>query len=187
VITSGEGGMIVTADERIRDEALGYRDQGKAGFQTNLHTRLGYAWRMSEVHAAVGLVHLRRLAEFITVRQRVAARSTAELGALEGFTPLAPDPRARVNHYKYPALLDERLDRESVRNELRKRFAVSLSGEVYDTPLHRQPVFAHLARAALPGAERFCERHVCLPVHSDMTDAEVDRVIEAVTAICAAA
>ena len=186
VITSGEGGMIVTADERIRDEAVGYRDQGKAGFQANLHTRLGYAWRMSELHAAVGLVHLRRLAEFVSVRDRVAARYSKALTELDGLTPLVPDARAQVNYYKYPALLDERFERDDVRAQLRSRFGVSLSGEVYDIPLHRQPVFAHLARGPLPGAELFCDRHICLPVHSDMTDAEADRVVAALFAICAA-
>jgi dTDP-4-amino-4,6-dideoxygalactose transaminase len=187
VITSGEGGMIVTADERTRDEALCYRDQGKSGFEANLHTRLGYAWRMSELHAAVGLVHLRRLAEFISVRQRVAARYTAALHGVDGLTPLVPDPRARANYYKYPVLLDARLDRAALRATLREQHGVSLSGEVYETPLHRQPVFAAYARGPLPGAEHFCDRHVCLPLHSDMTDAEADRVVAAVTAACAAA
>jgi perosamine synthetase len=65
VITAGEGGMIVTADDRLREEAVVYRDQGKAGFLGGEHIRLGYAWRMSEVHAAIASVHLRRLEEFI--------------------------------------------------------------------------------------------------------------------------
>ena len=60
VMTSGEGGMIVTNDRRIYDEALVYRDQGKSGFTANIHTRLGYNWRMSELHAIVGLSQLRR-------------------------------------------------------------------------------------------------------------------------------
>ena len=51
----GEGGIIVTNDERVADEARIYRDQGKASFLTNLHTRLGYNWRMSEPHAAIAL------------------------------------------------------------------------------------------------------------------------------------
>src|SRR5581483_8533205 len=60
VITSGEGGIVVTDDQAIVDEARIYRDQGKAGFLGGEHVRLGYAWRMSELHAAVGVVQLRR-------------------------------------------------------------------------------------------------------------------------------
>jgi perosamine synthetase len=50
-------------------------------------------------------------------------------------------------------------------------------------PLHQQPVFAEFASSPLPVAEDVCARHVCLPVHSDMTADEVDQVI---TAVCAA-
>ena len=61
---------------------------------------------------------------------------------------------------------------------------VRLAGEVYDLPLHQQPVLAEYARAApLPVAEDMCARHVCLPVHSDMRDDEVDQVLTAVAAV----
>jgi perosamine synthetase len=56
-------------------------------------------------------------------------------------------------------------------------------GEVYDLPLHRQPVFAEFAGPSLPVAEDLCARHVCLPVHSDMTADEVDQVIHGVSAV----
>jgi perosamine synthetase len=184
VITTGEGGMIVTSDERICDEARSYRDQGKAAFHSNLHVRRGYAWRMSELHAAVGLVHLRHLDEFVATRERVARRYTEGLASIPWLTPLQPAPALRCNYYKYPVLLDPRLDRAALKAELQQRFQVTLSGEVYETPLHRQPVFEPFARGQLPGAERFCAEHICLPVHSDMTEREVDRVLEAVAAAC---
>ena len=59
VITSGEGGMIATDDDRIDAEARIYRDQGKAGFTSNFHTLLGNNWRMSEPHAVIGRTQLR--------------------------------------------------------------------------------------------------------------------------------
>jgi len=179
VITSGEGGMIVTTDERLRDEALAFRDQGKASFGANLHTHLGYAWRMSEVHAAIGLVHLRRLPEFLAVRTGVAARYDEALRDSAVLTPLAVPPASRSNYYKYVAMLADGLDRAEFKAELAERFGVRLSGEVYETPLHHQPVFAEWADGPLPVAERVCARHVCLPVHSDMTEAEVAQVVSA--------
>lgn len=183
VITSGEGGMIVTADDRIRDEALIHRDQGKAAFHDNRHVRTGNAWRMSELHAAVGVVHLRRLEQFLAVRRRIAARYDAGLAAVNGITPLAVPGTARSNYYKYIAVLDDGIDRRELKRRLVEDHAVSLSGEVYDRPLHRQPVFVDLARGPLPVAERLCARHVCLPVHSDMSDVEADRVVAALGAV----
>ena len=181
VITSGEGGMIVTADERLRDEAFAYRDQGKASFGANLHTHLGYAWRMSEVHAAIGLVHLRRLPEFLAVRSGVAARYDEALRENPIVNPLAVPPQSSTSHYKYVAMLADRVDRAALKTELAERFGVKLSGEVYETPLHHQPVFAKWADGPLPVADRVCARHVCLPIHSDMTEAEVAQVVDALT------
>jgi dTDP-4-amino-4,6-dideoxygalactose transaminase len=184
VITTGEGGAIVTSSERIRDEAMSYRDQGKASFLSNLHVRRGYAWRMSELHAAVGLVQLRHLDEFIATREEVARKYDNGLSSIPWLTPLQAAPALRCNYYKYPVLLDRRLDRTALKAALKERFQITLSGEVYDTPLHRQPVFEPFARGQLPCAERFCAHHVCLPVHSDMTEREVERVLKAAAAVC---
>jgi dTDP-4-amino-4,6-dideoxygalactose transaminase len=183
VVTSGEGGMIVTADERLRDEALIHRDQGKASFVGGDHVRLGYAWRMSELHAAVGLVQWARLDQFLATRRSVAAIYDDALADLPGITPLPP-ARDEANYYKYIALLDPGIDRVALKLALKQEHGVSMSGEVYAAPLHRQPVFmasadGASADGALPVADDVCRRHVCLPVHSDMTEEEATQVISA--------
>jgi perosamine synthetase len=183
VITSGEGGMLVTASDLLAEEAQIYRDQGKGAFSANHHVRFGYAWRMSEQNAVTGLVHLRRMAEFIERRREVAARYDEALAGLDGLVPLAEPPGCRSNIYKYIALLPDGADRARFKQEIREGYDVRLSGEVYDIPLHHQPVFSASAGLRLPVAEDLAARHVCLPVHSDMTDDEVDQVLTAVTAV----
>lgn len=74
-------------------------------------------------------------------------------------------------------------DRARFKAEVADRFGVRLSGEVYDLPLHQQPVLAPYADGPLPVAEDLCARHVCLPIHSDMRDDEIDQVLTAVTAV----
>jgi dTDP-4-amino-4,6-dideoxygalactose transaminase len=180
VVSGAEGGMILTSDGRLRDEAAIYRDQGKASFLAGGHVRLGYAWRLSEVQAAVALVHLQRLDEFIRVRRGVARRYDQSFAGCADLQTLAEPAESCSNYYKYPALLAPDIDRSHLKAELRNRFGVSLSGEVYATPLHREPVFAEFADGPLPVAEDLCARQVCLPVHSDMTEREVDRVVDAV-------
>jgi perosamine synthetase len=183
VMTTGEGGMIVTADEHLRDVAHIYRDQGKAGFLGGDHVRLGYAWRMSELEAAVGIVQLRRLDEFIKIRREVADQYDEALAGIEGITPLAPAPGSKTNYYKYIAMLDPGIDRQAVKQALKEKHGVSLSGEVYASPLHQQPVFAGVHEGALPVAEDVCRRHVCLPIHSDMTRDEAAHVLASVRAV----
>jgi perosamine synthetase len=184
VVTCGEGGMIITPSADLEQEARIYRDQGKGSVGVNQHSRHGYAWRMSEQAAATGLVHLRRLEEFIAHRRAVAAQYDDLLAGLDGLDSLAEPEGCRGNYYKYIAVLPAGADRARFRRQLYEEHDVRLAGEVYDLPLHRQPVFTELAqtRSALPVAEDLCARHICLPVHSDMTTAEVDQVCSAVSA-----
>lgn len=178
VITCGEGGMIVTADEQIRDDAVVYRDQGKAGFLGNVHIKPGYAWRMSEIHALVGKVHLRHLDEFLAVRARIAPLYDTGLAEIPDVDPIPVPAACTSNYYKYVALLSPALDRSMLKKELKEHYGVSLSGEVYEMPLHQQPVLAEeAAQLSLPVAEDVCARQICLPLHSDMTEDEARYVV----------
>ncbi len=127
VITSGEGGMIITDDDTIAEEARTYRDQGKAGFTANVHTRLGYNWRMSEVHAAIGLLQLKRLPEFIAHRQHIAAIYDEGLASLP-LTPVHVPAEASCNYYKYIAYLPDGVDRAELKKTLREEFGVGPVG-----------------------------------------------------------
>jgi perosamine synthetase len=185
VVTSGEGGMVVSASQHVADEAKIYRDQGKGAFTANHHVRRGSAWRMSELHAVTGVVHLRRMDAAIARRRAVASRYDKALANVDGLSPLEEPPGSRGNIYKYIVLLAPGTDRARLKAEVADRFAVRLSGEVYDLPLHQQPVLAEYATGtpSLPVAEEIAARHICLPVHSDMTDAEIDQVLDAVATV----
>ena len=88
-----------------------------------------------------------------------------------------PPPGGASNYYKYIAVLKENSDRQALRAALRERYGVHLAGEVYELPLHKQPVFSDYAQAPLPVAEDLCARHICLPVFSGMEAADADAVI----------
>jgi len=177
IMTSGEGGMIVTSDDRIADEARIYRDQGKAGFTQNAHIRMGYNWRMSEPHAIIGLKHLERLPAMINDRRRIAALYDRELRTLKGLTTVAVPAEGGGNYYKYLVVLNQRQDRKALKTLLREKYGVSLAGEVYEKPLHKQPVFEAYASGSLPVSEDYCARHLCLPVFSGMEQADAHHVL----------
>jgi dTDP-4-amino-4,6-dideoxygalactose transaminase len=181
VITAGEGGMIVTDDERLAGEARIYRDQGKADFGRNAHVRLGYNWRLSEPHAIIALRHFQRLPSMIAARRRIAAIYDAALPAGRGLEPLRVPDGGTSNYYKYIVRLPARVDRAALKAALREKHGVALSGEVYETPLHAQPVFARYADGRLPRAEAVCAGHICLPVFASMTDQQAQQVVEALT------
>lgn len=177
VIAGGEGGMIATDDDAIADDARVYRDQGKGSFHANFHTRLGANWRMSEPHAAIVLAQLKRLDEFIAMRQSIAKRYDAALEQI-GLQPLVVPADAHCNYYKYVAFLPEGVDRAAFKQTMREKYDIGLSGEVYDTPLHRQPVFAQFADRELPGADWICARHICVPLYPSLDESDADYVID---------
>ena len=183
VMTSGEGGMLVTNDDKIAEEALIYRDQGKASFLVNAHTRMGYNWRMSEPHAIIGLRHLEGLPRMIADRQRIAALYDEALAGIRGLDALAVPASCSSNYYKYIAVMKEQRDRKALKKHLRETYGVSLTGEVYEDPLHKQPVFEKYAAGPLPVSEDLCARHICLPVYSGMEDDEARQVIDALAAV----
>src|SRR5713101_4411521 len=155
VMTSGEGGMIVTGDNRINEEARIYRDQGKASFTQNAHIRMGYNWRMSEPHAIIGLKHLERLPSMIADRQKMASVYDRGLKGFKNLTALTVPSGGRCNYYKYIAVLREARDRRALKTLLRGQYGVSLAGEVYEEPLHKQPVFEPYVTSSLLVAEEY--------------------------------
>ena len=179
VMTAAEGGMITTNDDRLNDEARIYRDQGKASFTQNAHTRLGYNWRLAETNAVIGLRHLERLPAMIRSRQRIAALYDAALADFGGLTPLRIPEGGVCNYYKYVAITKQKTDRKSLKADLRGTYGVSLAGEVYEEPVQRQPIFERYAEYPLPASEDVCSNHICLPVFSGMTDEQAKQVIDA--------
>jgi dTDP-4-amino-4,6-dideoxygalactose transaminase len=173
--------MITTDNEDIYQRSTVFRDQGKAGFYGNVHTELGYNWRMSEIHAAIGLSQFLRLEEFIADRRKAAGIYDRGLAKIGGLKPVPMPPATKTNYYKYIALLDKDIDRPSLKKKMKEKYNVSLSGEVYELPCHLQPVMKNLygyKGGEFPAAEDICHRHICLPVYARMTAAEANYVVD---------
>jgi len=181
VMTSAEGGMITTDDENIYQRALVFRDQGKAGFLGNIHTEMGYNWRMSEVHAAIGLSQFARLEAFVADRRKIARFYDGKLTEINNLDLVEIPPTAKSNYYKYVAVLKAGIDRGTLKKEIKEKYGVGLSGEVYELPCHLQPIFK--ASLGFKGgeftvAEDLCQRQICLPVFASMTEEQAGYVVE---------
>ena len=172
VVTSGEGGMILTASADLAQEARIYRDQGKGSFGANHHVRHGYAWRMSELqrgHRACASAPDGASSSPGAARSRRATTQGWPTGSAScGRCAEPPGCREQLLQVHRAAAARASTGPGSS-EQLAQRHDVRLAGEVYDLPLHLQPVLAEYASGqSLPVAEDICRRHVCLPVHSDM-------------------
>jgi len=180
VMTTGEGGIISTDEEKLAEKAVILRDQGKESFSSNIIVEVGYNWRMDEISAAIGLTQLRRLPEFIRHRNEIAHYFDKELSGMSGIEPLRIAENAISNYYKYVAFVATEISRDDFKQKLREK-GVRCSGEVYWPPLHMQPVYKSLLQVKegdFPMSEEACRRQVCLPIYSQMTKDEARYVIE---------
>jgi perosamine synthetase len=177
VMTTGEGGMVVTDDGRLRDTVPLLRDQAKAG-GGNVHEVVGNSWRMTEVQALMGLAQRRRLDEFIARRQRIAAVYDEGFAAAVGLRPCRCPP-ARTTTTTSTSCSPTGGRRGELRRRVKEQHGVSLAGFVYELPLHEQPVFAPWREGPLPLAEDLCRRHVCPPIYPSLERAAARHVVTA--------
>lgn len=178
VITSGEGGLITTNSKSIAEKSRVFRDQGKHYAFNNKHYVLGNSWRMSEIHAAIGLSQLARIEEFIKKRREIASFYDKSLKKISGVNPLLIPSNVRSNYYKYIAFLNPNISRSRLKETLKAKFGVSLSGEVYSIPCHQQPVFRKYSKGYFPLAEKVAATHICLPIYPEMGKGEARYVVE---------
>ncbi len=170
VMTTCEGGMILTNDDQEDYLARSFRNQGKRGTDYGgLHTDFGNSGRMSELHALLGLIQLERLPNILERRAAAARAIVRELDrAGVGYCSTAHMDVA--SHYKLIVHVPEGRSADAVRKELAND-GVIVGGGVYEIPCHLQPVFAGVGTSRpLPGAERWCPRHICPPLTSGMTE-----------------
>ena len=176
-MTTGEGGMLTTADPELAERARLLREHGmKVRYH---HDLLGYNFRMTDVHAAIGLAQLAKLPGYNARRRAIAARYDAELRGV-----ITPAVRPGVTHvYHQYTLCVAR--RDEFAEALRERGVGS--GIYYPIPVHRQKPFVALGygNQAYPVTDRLTEEVLSIPVHPSLSDDEVFTVIGAVNEVAA--
>jgi len=186
-ITTGEGGMIVTADEAWDGLCRSLRNQGRDVFDGWLeHSRLGFNYRLDEMSAALGCVQVERLDEILARRARVADAYTKRLARLDHVTPPPVAPWVtRMSWFVYVVRLAEWLDRDTVIRDLEAR---GVPARAYFPPIHLQPVyrerFGHKA-GDFPVSESLGHRCLALPFFGTMTDLQIDTVCGALGEVLA--
>lgn len=170
----GDGGAVTTHDAELAGRVARLRAYGYATKDDS--QEVGFNSRLDELQAAALRVRLRRLAAANRRRAEIAARYDAALGAALRVPPAAR-PDERPAHHLYVVRVPDR-------DAFRARLSVlGIGTDVhYPRAVHEQPAFARLPRGPLPVTEHAAREVVSLPLHPHLTDAEAERVVEAVLA-----
>jgi perosamine synthetase len=178
-ITTGEGGVIVTDDERLADLCASLSNQGREGGTWLSHARLGYNYRLDEMSAALGCSQMRRLEDCVTKRAEVARRYTERLSSISGVRCPVVRPEVRMSWFVYVVTLAEGVDGAGVIAGMERR---GIPARVYFVPMHTQPYLRDLPGAAacdLPVTESVAGRTLALPFHNNLTEQEMEWVATA--------
>jgi UDP-4-amino-4,6-dideoxy-N-acetyl-beta-L-altrosamine transaminase len=191
-ITTGEGGAITGNDGDLRRTLRLFRDHGIERTPRRFREQspgpwyyeqqiLGHNLRLTDIQAALGLSQLAKLTRFVERRRALAARYDRLLADLPAVTPVVGDAtRAGCAYHLYPVLIDFgalETTRAAVMRRLRER---GIGTQVHYIPLPMQPYYRDRGSdpAAFPGALRYYERTLSLPLFPAMRDEDVDRVVD---------
>ncbi len=175
-MTSGEGGMVSTSDEKMARTVRLLRNQGQERRYEN--EIIGLNNRMTDIHAAIGRVQLTKLAEWTAVRQANARYLTSHL---EGVVAPAVAPGATHVFHQYTIRVTGH-DRDRFAEELALRGVGS--GVYYPIPTNRLPAFR--GPGELPLTDVATRECLSLPVHPSLTDGDLDTIVSAVNVVAAA-
>jgi perosamine synthetase len=179
LITTGEGGMVLTDDEKIAERCRSLRNlcfQPEARF---VHKDLGWNYRMTNLQAALGIAQLEQLDEFVEKKKRIGKKYTELLSDLDGIdTPVARTQYAKNIYWVYGVVLNENLnaDAAEVMRALKER---GVGTRPFFWPMHQQPVFKKMELfldGSYPVAEKISRRGFYLPSGLAITDFQLNNV-----------
>ncbi len=182
IITTGEGGMIVTNNEEFAEKARWLRAHAfsKEG-RHFYHEALGYGYRMSGLQAALGLAQLENINEFVSVRRNNAKRYNYLLSELEEKITLPPEaPWAKNVYWMYSVLIQDKFGIS--RDELMKKLELDgIETRTFFYPIHAQPIYAKQYQGEnFPVADELSMKGINLPSGNNLTADEVTYVCECV-------
>lgn len=187
IITTGEGGMVLTRDPKLAEQCRVLRDHGMSPTRRYWHPVLGYNYRMTNLQAAVGVGQIEKIDAIIAAKRRIAAsyhRALAGIPGLElphepvGTTSVYWLISVRVDPVRFGA------DRDAIMEQLKSR---AIETRPVFPVVHRQPIYAAGSHAPMPVAEAISANGFSLPSDASLSDLEIGRVADALRQIHAAA
>ncbi len=187
LITTGEGGMVVTNDERLAARLRSLRNLCFRPPRRFYHTELGHNFRLTNMQAAVGVGQVRRLGAIVARKREIAARYTRRLQKLDWLELPREESWARSVFWVYGLVIRDgvRFDAESLAARL---IAEQVETRPFFLGMHEQPVFHDMGlfldcNGRFPVTERLARRGLYVPAGLAITDTQIDAVCDALQRI----
>ncbi len=177
IITTGEGGLLTTDEDALAEKVRFLRDHAMSPEKRYWHTEVGFNYRMTNLQAALGVAQMERIEEFIARKRWIAESYNQGLREVASVTLPPEAPWATSVYWMYSILLnkDFPLSRDEVMARLRQQ---NIDSRPFFYPIHIQPPYQ--ADISLPVAEDLSRRGINLPSAVTLTDADIQRIVQAI-------
>ncbi len=188
-LTTGEGGAVVCPDEASKERIDSERNQGRAPDMGWLdHDRLGFNYRLNDLSCALGIAQLERLDDLLAARTRVAALYSEALSGVEDLGLPCPDQDGdRRSWFVYVVQLPHEIERDEVVLAMRER---GVDTKPYLPAIHLMSFYRERLghrEGEFPVCEEVARRSLALPFFAELSDGEVEQVVEALRGVIAEA
>ncbi len=185
IVTTGEGGMVLTSDPKMAERASSYRNLCFNPKKRFYHTELGYNFRMTNLQAAVGVAQLERIEEFIQLKRHLGEYYRKYLQNIKGIKCQVEKPWAKMVYWMYCIELDSALgkDAETVMKSLKDS---GIETRPFFLGLHQQPALHDLGLfkgESYPVTERIARQGLYLPSGMALTERQIDEVVAALSSV----
>ena len=185
IITTGEGGMVMTNDPAVAERAASYRNLCFKPEKRFYHTELGYNFRMTNLQAAIGVAQIERIEEFISIKRSLGEYYRHRLSYIQGVRFQVEKPYARSVYWMYSIELDESsgINAQTMMNKLKDR---EIGTRPFFMGLHAQPVLREMGlfkNEKYPNTDRAYKQGLYLPSGLTLTRPQIDTVCSAIDKI----
>lgn len=175
ILTTGEGGMCVTDNEELADKMRILRDHGMNPHKKYWHDIIGFNYRMTNIHAAIGVAQLKKIDTIIEKKRRIAEWYRKELREMEGLTQHPEMPWAKNVYWMYSILVEKdfSMGRDELIRKLRER---GVDTRPFFHPIHELPMYRTGDR--FPISEELASKGVNLPSSANLSQEDVSNIAE---------
>jgi perosamine synthetase len=180
IITTGEGGMVITSDPRLADKARRLKDLAHSPGKRFLHTDLGFNYRMTNLQAALGVAQLKKINSHIEKKRRMAKEYEKGLKNIPGLRLPIEKPWAKSVYWMYGILVEKECgcSRDQLMERLKKK---GIDTRSFFVPMHRQPVFSGRGGKVkkvgpYPVAEKLSEQGFYLPSGLTISSEQIEYI-----------
>lgn len=185
IITTGEGGMVVTNSQKIAEKARRLKDLAHSPKKRFFHTELAFNYRMTNMQAAVGVAQMEEIERFLGIKRKMTDKYKELLGNIEGLTLPVEKSWARSVYWMYSVLVEKNfgISRDDFMQKLRKE---DIDTRTFFIPVNKQPLFRdnELYKSnSFPVAQELSEKGLYLPSGLALTEEQIIKVCSAIKKI----